>query len=87
MYETDITKDAGSPFTNAGSGPKLTSDSSIVMTGCDKKIGIEYCMLNIFDKVYHQELQKTICKWWGQTPNCFWLVFKMAVEDSVVWNM
>lgn len=37
MYETDITKDAGSPFMDAGSGPKLTSDSSIAMIGCDKK--------------------------------------------------
>lgn len=40
MYETDITKDAALlplTFTDAGSGPKLTSDSSIVLRAYDKK--------------------------------------------------
>lgn len=40
VYETDITKDAillPSTFPGAGSGPKLTSDSSIAVIGYDKK--------------------------------------------------
>lgn len=63
MYETDITKDAillPLTFTDAGSGPKLTSDSSIAMIGYDKRKQL-YQILHVkhFAIVYHPELQRT----------------------------